>query len=245
MRRLVALLCTAGSTAAGAATPQQQQAQLLAPGVPFPQGLQGHDDENWPAQLAHDPDALNARYKALGAMQPGIRRYNMFWSTFESVQSAAAPMQCPAGTELHPSGADRKSFHRYHCYRTQQLQQFDQIFKLDESIGAQGGGIFYSAPAWAIEKNCTGFVFGKDVIKGGCAPRDDAMDDYEDFINLVAQRYSPHLKHYIVWNEVASAGWMDCSPHTPNRAGPNGESTLTVQHVHHVYIMYMMSLPVH
>ena len=53
------------------------------------------------------------------------------------------------------------------------------------------------------------------------------MDDYEDFINMVSQRYSPHLKHYIVWNEVASAGWMDCSPHTPNRAGPNGENPLT------------------
>ena len=134
------------------------QAPLLAPGVPYPQGLQGHDDENWPAQLAHDHDALAARYEALGALEPGIRRYNMFWSSFESVKSSATAMPCPAGTELHPSpsgNGDRKGFHRYHCYRTEQLMHFDLIFKMDEAIGSQGAGIFYSAPAWAIEPNCT------------------------------------------------------------------------------------------
>ena len=46
-------------------------------------------------------------------------------------------------------------------------------------------------------------------------------------MHMLASRYAPHLMHYIVWNEVASAGWMDCSPHTPNRAGPGGISTLT------------------
>eukprot|EP01043_Picozoa_sp_COSAG02_P005127 COSAG02_NODE_137_length_34526_cov_94.448079_20_plen_358_part_00 len=211
----------------GPSTPQTTPT-LIAPGVSMPQGLQGHDDENWPAMLVHDKMTLAERYKVLGAMQPGIRRYNMFWSTFEDVKSSTTPMQCPAGTELHPpSASDRAGFHRFHCYRSAQLKQFDLIFQMDEAIGAQGGGIFYSAPSWAIDPNCTGFVFGKDVIKGGCAPRDDAMDDFEDFIYMVAQRYSPHLKHYIVWNEVASAGWMDCSPNTPNRAGPNGESPLT------------------
>ena len=47
------------------------------------------------------------------------------------------------------------------------------------------------------------------------------------YVHMLASRYAPHLMHYIVWNEVASAGWMDCSPHTPNRAGPFGISTLT------------------
>ena len=48
--------------------------------VPQPQALQGHDDENWPASLAPSgvsTPALEARYKALGKMRPGIRRYNM------------------------------------------------------------------------------------------------------------------------------------------------------------------------
>ena len=144
----------------------------------------------------------------------------MFWGAFESVQSSAsaATLHCPKGDEMHPASAsDMKGFHRFHCYHTSQLEEFDLTFKMDQQIGAQGAAIIYSAPAWAIEPNCTGFVFGKDVIKGGCVPRADAMDDFEDFVNLLAARYSPHLKHYIVWNEVASAGWMDCSPHTPNR----------------------------
>ena len=48
--------------------------------IPQPQALQGHDDENWPASLAPSgvsTPALEARYKALGKMRPGIRRYNM------------------------------------------------------------------------------------------------------------------------------------------------------------------------
>jgi hypothetical protein len=218
-----ALLATAAWSLAAAALP-----------FPMPQGLQGHDDENWPSALMSptqtETPALAARYANLAKLKPGIRRYNMMWGGFETTPSAstAAGLHCPAGSEVHPpSASDMAGFKKFHCYDTAALKKFDLIFELDRSIGAQGAAILYSAPAFYIEPNCTGFVFGKDVIKGGCAPRDDAMDDYEDFVNLLAARYSPHLKHYIVWNEVASAGWMDCSPHTPNRAGPGGESPLT------------------
>ena len=143
MRATLGVLLLSATAAAGsaldAAAPPQAPAQLLAPGVPYPQGLQGHDDENWPTRLVHDQAALAARYKALGAMQPGIRRYNMFWSAFESVKSAAEPMACPAGTEPHPSssGGDRQGFHRYHCYHSAQLQQFDLIF---EKVGPLSAG---------------------------------------------------------------------------------------------------------
>ena len=203
-----------------------------APTVPLPQGLQGHDDENWPMRLMSktqsETPAFTQRYAALGKMQPGIRRYNMFWGGFEPTPSTATARMCATGYELHPRGAgDMEGFSRFHCYHTAQLRSFDLVFKLDQAIGAQGAAILYSAPAWAIEPNCTGFTFGKDVIKGGCVPRDDTMPDFEDFVNLLASRFSPHLKHYIVWNEVASAGWMDCSPHTPNRAGPGGALLLT------------------
>jgi hypothetical protein len=152
----------------------------------------------------------------------------VFWSAFEPGVSAATARglgSCPPGHEMH--GGAGAGFHRFHCYDTAQLRQFDLIFQLDRQIGAQGAAILYAAPPWAREPNCTGFVFGKDAIKGGCVPRDDAMDDYEDYVNLLSQRYSPHLQHYVVWNEVASAGWMDCSPQTPNRAGPGGSNTLT------------------
>ena len=46
----------------------------LLPG-PQPQARQGHDDENWPASLAPSgvsTPALEARYKALGEMRPGM-----------------------------------------------------------------------------------------------------------------------------------------------------------------------------
>lgn len=45
------------------------------------------------------------------------------------------------------------------------------------------------------------------------------MDDFEDYVRFLVQRWSlASLKHMIVWNEVASAGWMDMSPFIPNRS---------------------------
>eukprot|EP00658_Telonema_sp_P-2_P058320 TRINITY_DN4678_c0_g1_i1.p1 TRINITY_DN4678_c0_g1~~TRINITY_DN4678_c0_g1_i1.p1 ORF type:complete len:299 (-),score=54.10 TRINITY_DN4678_c0_g1_i1:63-959(-) len=205
----------------------------VAAPIPAPQGLQGHDDENWPVTLMGPNQTvtptLSERYAVLATMHPGIRRYNMYWSAFEPTPSSNDSSRvCAPGYELHPlSPGGMHDFHRFHCYSTAQLRQFDLIFSLDRSIGAQGAAILYSAPDWATEPNCTGFVFGKDRIRAGCVPTSGAMPDYEDMVTLFASRYSPHLKHYIVWNEVASAGWMDCSPQVPNRAGPNGESPLT------------------
>lgn len=47
---------------------------------------------------------------------------------------------------------------------------------------------------------------------------DEHMDDYEDYVRFLVQRWSvTSLKHFVVWNEVASAGWMDMSPFIPNR----------------------------
>jgi hypothetical protein len=180
---------------------------------------------------------LQERYAALGAMQPGIRRYNMFWSGFETVPSSDDPQRaCPAGSERIPATSAeraRDGFHHYHCYVSRQLRAFDSIFALDKKIGAQNAAIIYSAPSFYRHTNCTGFKFGKDWIKGGCIPTPEAMDDYEDFVNMLASRYSHQstapnkLGHFIVWNEVASAGWMDCSPMIPNRAGPAGSNPLT------------------
>eukprot|EP00041_Stephanoeca_diplocostata_P021776 m.513859 g.513859 ORF g.513859 m.513859 type:complete len:644 (-) comp21909_c0_seq5:122-2053(-) len=207
----------------------------LLPNLPWPASMQGQDDENYPTMLLSpaggSTPALLERYDALHQMSPGIRRYNMFWNTFEIAASQAAPFACPVGGVLVPSNATQKKeqgYHRYHCYSARQLANFQTIFELDAKIGAQNAAIIYSAPAFYRNPNCTGFVFGKDVIKGGCAPMDDHMDDYEDYIRMLVDRWAPHyLKHFIVWNEVASAGWMDMSPLIPNRAGPNGSFPLT------------------
>ena len=164
----------------------------IAPGVPLPQGIQGHDDENWPMRLLASPSQLLARYTTLAQLQPGIRRYNMYWSSFEVAPSMPSlPASCAEGFDLVPSSeAERveQGFHRFHCYQSSSLTAFDQILGLDQLIGAQTAAIIYSAPSWAQDPNCTGFVFGKDVIKAGCAPVDTALDDFEDFVNLLVVR---------------------------------------------------------
>ena len=105
--------------------------ETLVRGVPRPQGLQGHDDENWPVQLlvrsANQSTAtpmLTARYEVLRQMRPGIRRYNMFWSGFESAiaSSSTSAIVCPAGTQKVPtSEASMEGFSRFHCYSSSQL----------------------------------------------------------------------------------------------------------------------------
>lgn len=89
---------------------------------------------------------MSQRYARLADLKPGIRRYNMFWSSFESgkTPSSAAPMPCPAGFELTPpnvSEASRLGYHRFHCMSSSQLTMFDAIFEMDRAIGAQNGAI--------------------------------------------------------------------------------------------------------
>jgi len=67
----------------------------------------------------------------------------------------------------------------------------DTILALDHGLGAQTAAIVYSAPAFYRHPNCTGFVFGKDLIKGGCAPVDAHMDDYEDYMLMLMLRCAP------------------------------------------------------
>jgi hypothetical protein len=54
--------------------------KLLLPGLPWPQALQGHDDENWPMSLTNSDGGptpgLLARYDALAPMQPGLCQWH-------------------------------------------------------------------------------------------------------------------------------------------------------------------------
>lgn len=63
---VVHILCAA----AAAAVPAP-----ILPGLPWPQALQGHDDENWPMSLVDNSgratDALVARYTVLRTLSPG------------------------------------------------------------------------------------------------------------------------------------------------------------------------------
>eukprot|EP00039_Didymoeca_costata_P012770 m.185654 g.185654 ORF g.185654 m.185654 type:complete len:591 (+) comp15579_c0_seq2:183-1955(+) len=207
----------------------------IVPGLPWPQGLQGHDDENYPMSLLSNSfptSDLLQRYKVITSMKPGIRRYNMFWSAMEQIHSSSTSnISCPEGTIKTPANEedkDKRGYRKYHCYNKAELLNFDAVFALDAAAGAQNAAILYSAPPFYRHPNCTGFSFGKVKDKDGCVPMPQYLDDYYDYVNMLAERWATNnLKHFIVWNEVASAGWMDLSPDIPNRAGPNGSNPLT------------------
>ena len=105
-------------------------------------------------------------------MSPRVLTHANVWPPARSVETAPselAPFACPAGSVLTPpTEADRtaEGFERFHCYSAAQLATFDAIFALDHGIGAQNAGIIYSAPPFYRHPNCTGFIFGKDAIKG-------------------------------------------------------------------------------
>lgn len=206
---------------------------MIKPDLPMPQALQGHDDHVTMTMLTADnrptPELLD-RYAVIDSLSPGIRRYNLFWDTFERVPSQASPFACPSGAKLVPPTAadkDRLGFERYHCYSEAPLDALRVQMELDNLTGAQGAGILYSAPEFYRHPNCTGFPFGKGVVeKGGCVPLPEHVADYADYVRVMLGEFGSLLRHLVVWNEVASAGWMDMSPTIPNRAGPNGTNPL-------------------
>ena len=75
--------------------------------------------------------------------------------------------------------------------------------------------MLYSPPEMYRYSGCEGFEFGGNY-KHGCVPRDDAMDDWEDYVNYIAHRYTGNqfgkIYHFIVGNEVNHGGWFDYSP---------------------------------
>jgi hypothetical protein len=101
----------------------------------------------------------HGRYGALKPLEPGIRRYNMFWNTFEPVPSRKTAFACPAQSTLFPpTEVDRVKlgYHKFHCYDDLQAAKFDTILALDASIGAQGAAIIYSVgvDSNAVSNSC-------------------------------------------------------------------------------------------
>ena len=68
-------------------------------------------------------------------------------------------------------------------------------------------------------------------LRGGCVPLLDNIDDFADFVNMLLIRFGDLLQHFIVWNEVASALWMNMQPEIPVEAGPGGSNPLTQEQV--------------
>lgn len=132
--------------------------------MPQLQGLQGQDDQTM-ADYCHglgDNDVtLTRRYANIERdLQPGVRRYNAFWSGAEPNPPSATPMSCPSGYLAIPANeSDRiaRGFNLYHCYSEGFLTAFDDYFARDAAIGAASALIMYGSPSWAIVDGCTGF----------------------------------------------------------------------------------------
>lgn len=205
-----------------------------AAGLPVQtRGVQGVDDDSMTQTLltAGDAAALTLRYAHLSAeVMPGVRRYNLFWSSLEAVPSSPTlPASCPPGTQVTPaSEAARvaRGYNRYHCYDAALLERFDDILARDAAIGAASGIIAYGSPDWAQHPGCTGFPWPPNPnYKSGCLPW-DALPDWEDYINLLVERWHApwgsgraSVSALCIWNEWQSCGgWADGSPVLPNRA---------------------------
>ncbi|MEK7480135.1 MAG: DUF5722 domain-containing protein [Patescibacteria group bacterium] len=173
-----------------------------------------------------DPLTGDATYQNLVGLGFSAREYNIFWSGFESggPVSSLTPLQCPVGTILVPANESErvtKGYHRYRCLQTGTIDHFDRLLKQDARYGLQSVAILWSAPSVYRYSGCTGGPNGGSTLYDGCVPRDDAMDDWEDYVNFLAARYNGgaygKIYHYIIWNENSNSLWFDYSPVVRNR----------------------------
>ena len=75
-------------------------------GPPSIQCIQGNDDQVMSLHLLETGRIidLNLRYRTIQQkLTPGNRRYNLFWTEFESTLPSSAPMTCPSATLLVPA----------------------------------------------------------------------------------------------------------------------------------------------
>jgi hypothetical protein len=230
------ILAFAGAAAAagavvGAAAASGAAAPPFAPLIQL-QGMQGQDDQTmalYAIGLDDNQATLKLRYDILAQQtQPGLRRYNAFWSGAEgAVAPQATPFaSCPPGTFMWPTSESERvarGYNLFHCYDTGFYSNFDTFLALDASIGAASAFIVYGSPAWAVSPGCTGFPWGPVNYTQGCLPWGH-LDAWSDYILSLAERWNApwgsgqaRISHLCVWNEVQSMGWADPSPVLPNR----------------------------
>ena len=178
----------------------------------------------------------DARYEALRSVGFRYRQYNVWWSALEPLPpgcdettthkpqcqtSASSPemLSCPSGTVMVPRDeAERsaKGYHRYRCISLGMVSHLQDVFRRDAAAGMQTAIVVWSSPVNYRNPGCEGFAWADGLMKQGCAPRRDALDDYEDIINALASHFNggPYgkISHLIVWNENASDSWFDTSP---------------------------------
>ena len=216
----------------------------LSYNIKFPSQLQGIDDESYVNYLynLNEFNTIDTRYKKINAdINPGLLRYNMFWSNFEPNPSIVpnsttniSGIKCADGYTLIPDNNEKdrikRGYNHYHCYSTSAIDMFNYIYNKEEDVNtintSVNAAILYASPEWVRYSNCTGFPWDNTMYKYGCVPRDDerTMLDWMDYCNFVSETWNGSdtgntfkISYFIIWNEVGSGGWFDYSPILPNR----------------------------
>ncbi len=190
----------------------------ISTGYAAPIGKQGINDRQY---IDSYDGNLDARYRKFSEIGLSSKIYNIWWSGLESwIPSSSQPIGCPNQYQLVPGNdAERvnQGYHRYRCLSSIEISKFDNIFRKDAINHIQTAVVLWSSPSQYRYPNCNGFAWDGGRLYDGCVPRDDAMDDWEDYVNFLASRYSSNsqigtISHFIIWNEAASGGWFDYSP---------------------------------
>ncbi len=175
------------------------------------------------------PESQPARYAKLAQLGVGLKTYNAWWYTFErdgAPPSSSDPnLACPQWFHRVPANETeriQKGFKRYRCIADEFERRFDVALTLDAQYGIQSAVAAYNAPPTYRDPGCVGMPFPApdSAYRDGCVPRDDAEDDWEDYINYLASRYNGRngvgkITHFILWNEVGAATWFNYTPRVP------------------------------
>jgi len=200
---------------------------------PNKQGITDQDYGDAPMGLGpYSPlekeDILNSRYAVYkNQINAGMRIYNFWWNFVEHPNHVAKPSlnevsSCAGGYIRIPFDENEKNlfgFKKFRCINVEALKKMDKLIGLDKRHGMQSAVVLYSAPKKYISSGCENYVHLKTM---GCVPRDDSMDDYEDYVRVLATRYNGECKlescksqnpqgakisHFVVWNEVDHSIW--------------------------------------
>eukprot|EP01113_Clastostelium_recurvatum_P046465 TRINITY_DN8148_c0_g1_i1.p1 TRINITY_DN8148_c0_g1~~TRINITY_DN8148_c0_g1_i1.p1 ORF type:complete len:445 (+),score=42.32 TRINITY_DN8148_c0_g1_i1:32-1366(+) len=156
---------------------------------------------------------------------PGVKIWNLFWSGVESnLTSSPSPLTCPSGYTMIPENKtqlDTYGFHKYHCWSSSVLSHWRNLILSTTQHNTHNAAVLWTTPPQYQYPTCMGV--DAPIGKMPCVPRDDAMNDWEDFITMMAMMYggassNGKINHWIIWNEVASASWFDYSPIVPVRS---------------------------
>jgi hypothetical protein len=165
------------------------------------------------------------RYENLKKIGIGYRQYNILWEEWEhqTIPSSLTPINCPVDYVSFPLNEEEKTLigsNKFRCIRTKKLWNFDATLTQDGRAGFQSGVIISATPAAYRHKDCQGTVVNGVLLKQGCLPKQESLEDFQDFVTLLAGRYSKkfkgledaNLQHFIIWNDFPSSDKADLSP---------------------------------